>query len=100
MAKNEKSGLKSAFDLSMERLAQRGAAITVLSDQQKQMLADIARKTKASVAQIEILYGKKLAEANAAGDADGIAKIEDEMRSEIRKLKDKEETERKKIRGQ
>ena len=99
MAKEKTSGLKSSFDLAMERMAQRGEGLKNLSGEQKARLADLASKTKAKIAEIEILHGKALAAAGAAGDPEKIAKVEDEMRQAIRKLKDGEEAEREKIRG-
>jgi hypothetical protein len=99
MADNEKSGLKSAFDLAMERMNRRGEGIAQLSAEQKGLLADLAARTKARIAEVEIMYGKKLDEVRASNDAEKIAKVEEEMRREIRKVKDKEESERQKIRG-
>lgn len=91
-------GLKSAFDLAMERMAQRGERISRLTDEQKTALADIGVKAKAKIAEVEILYGKKLAEARAGGDVEKTAAIEKEMRAEVAKIKDREESERRKIR--
>jgi len=53
----------------MERLAKRGEGIATLTEDQKKAMAEIANRTKAKIAEIEILYGKKVAEARAAGDA-------------------------------
>ena len=92
-------GLKSSFDLAMERMAKRGEGIASLSDEQKQTMAEIASRTKAKIAEIEILYGKKIEEARAAGDQEKEAKIASEMRFEIGKLKDREESERAKVRA-
>lgn len=91
--------LKSSFDLAMERLAKRGEGITSLSTEQKEAMAEVAIRAKAKVAEVEILYGKKIAEAQAAGDAEKAAKIEIEQRAEITKIKEREETERARIRG-
>lgn len=98
MKKNE-SGLKSSLDLAMERLAKRGEGITALTEDQKQAMTEIANRTKAKIAEIEILYGKKVAEARAAGDVAKADKIEEEKRYEIARLREKEETERQRIRS-
>ena len=90
--------MKTAYELAMERLASKGEGITKLSDEQKTRLAELSARTRAKTAEIEIMYGKKLAEVRAAGDAEKIAKTEDQMRLDIRKLKDAEESEREKIR--
>ncbi len=96
--KNNESGLKSAFDLAMERMAKRGEGITALTDEQKQAMSEISSRTKAKIAEIEILYGKKAGEARAAGDSAKADKIEDEKRYEIARLREKEETERSRVR--
>jgi len=91
-------GLKSSFDLAMERLAKRGEGIAALSSEQKEAMAEMASRTKAKIAEIEILYGKKIEEARAAGDAEKADKTEEEKRFEIKKLRDREESERARIR--
>ncbi|MEI7880045.1 MAG: hypothetical protein WCI95_04130 [bacterium] len=96
--KNNESGLKSSFDLAMERMAKRGEKITALTDEQKQAMAEVTTRTKAKIAEIEILYGKKADEARAAGDAGKASKIEEEKRYEIARLREKEESERCRIR--
>ncbi len=97
MKKNE-SGLKSSFDLAVERMAKRGEGITALTEEKKQAMADIATRTKAKIAEIEILYGKKIAEARAAGDTEKADKTEVEKRYETSRLREKEESERARIR--
>jgi hypothetical protein len=99
MPKDETSGLKSAFDLAMERMAQRGEGMTRLSADQKTSLADLSARTKAKLAEIEIMFGKKLAEVTATGDAEKIAKVEEQMRMEKAKLQRQDEEARAKIRG-
>ena len=91
-------GLKSSFDLAMERMAKRGEVISSLSEDQKVSMADITSRTKAKIAEIEILYGKKIEEAHAAGDAEKAGKIEEEKRFEISRIREREESERAQIR--
>lgn len=91
-------GLKSSFDLAMERLASKGEGLVQLSEEQKDALASISAKAKAAIAEIEIMYGKKLEEARKAGDAEKVAKLEEMMRLEIAKIKDREASDRKRIR--
>ncbi len=96
--KNNESGLKSSFDLAMERMAKRGEKITALTEEQKQAMSEITSRTKAKIAEVEILYGKKAAEARAAGDVEKAEKIEEEKRYEIARLREKEEAERSRVR--
>ena len=93
-------GLKSSFDLAMERLAQRGEQLTPLSAEQKQALAEIGRNAKAKVAELELAFEQKLVIARAAGKAEEIPKIEELRNAEIRKVRGREEAEKSKIRGQ
>lgn len=97
MKKNE-TGLKSSFDLALERLARKGEGIAALSDDQKQAMADVSRRTKAKIAEIEILYGKNIAEARAAGNHEKADTIEAEKRREIARQREQEESERQRIR--
>jgi len=98
MAETKQAGLKSSFDLAMERMAQRGENITTLSDEKKAALAEIGRRTKAKIAEVEILFDKKLAEVRAANDTEKTAKLEEEKRAEIRRLQSRDEEERRKAR--
>lgn len=91
-------GLKSAFDLAMERLASKGEGLVQLSEEQKGTLAKISAKAKAAIAEMEIMYGKRLEEARKAGDGDKVAKLEEAMRFEISKIKDREAADREKVR--
>ena len=99
MADSKQAGLKSAFDLAMERMSQKGEGLATLSDDQKAALADVSARAKAKIAEIEILFAKKLAEAQAANDADKLAKIEEEKRIAIGRAKDRETEDRRKVRG-
>lgn len=99
MAENAKtSGLKSAFDLAMERMARQGEGLATLSEEQKKELAEIGTRTKAKIAEVEIMYDKKLAELRAGSDAEALAKVEEEKRTAIARLRDREADERRKIR--
>jgi hypothetical protein len=99
MAEDKQSGLKSAFDLAMERMAAKGERMVELGEEQKKALADLSRRTKAKVAEVELMFAPKLAEARAANDAEKTTKLDEEQRGEIRKLKEREEADRARIRG-
>lgn len=90
--------LKSSFDLAMERLARKGEGISMLSEEQRHALEEVTARTRAKIAEIEILYGKKIAEAGEAGDAEKAAKLAGEQRVEIARVREKEESERSRIR--
>lgn len=88
--------LKSSLDLAMERLAQRDGAPTKLTDVQKAALAEVDRKTKAKLAEREILGSDHLAQAG--DDPEKIEPIKAAQRAEIEKIKTRAEEEKERIR--
>ena len=52
------SGMKSAYELAMERL---GGESRTLNEEQKQTIADIDARTKARIAETEIMFDQQLA---------------------------------------
>lgn len=61
---SESKGLKSRMDLLMERLAKEdaeGGAVQVLTDAQREAIAEIKRVYEARAAEVEILNQEKLA---------------------------------------
>lgn len=99
MGDTKPAGLKSSFDLAMERMAQKGEGLAALTDEQKSALAEIGARAKAKIAEIEILFSKKLAEAQGGENAEALAKVEEEKRVAIGRVKDREAEERRKVRG-
>ena len=95
MKSTEKS-LKSALDLAMERLAQRDGAPAKLTDAQKAALAEVDRKTKAKLAEREILGSDRLAQAGE--DPEKVEPIKAAQRAEIEKIKTRAEEEKERIR--
>jgi len=94
--KSTDKSLKSALDLAMERLARRDGALAKLTDAQKTALAEVDRKTKAKLAEREILGSDRL--AKAGDDPEKIEPIKASQRAEIEKIKVRAEEEKKRIR--
>jgi len=90
------TSLKSALDLAMERLAQHDGARAKLTDAQKAALAEVDRKTKAKLAEREILGSDWL--AKAGDDPEKVEPIKAEQRAEIEKIKARAEQEKEHIR--
>ena len=90
--------LKSSFELAIERMAQRGEGMTSLTAKQKEAMADISRRTQAKIAEVEILFAKTIAQARAANDIAKADTTELELRREIARLREREETDRDRIR--
>ena len=91
--------LKSSYELAMERLNQKHGPVAKLSAEQKAALADVDSKMKADLAETEIVMGKKMAEARAAGDLEGLQKLDEQKRNYTRKIQDRAEEDRAAIRG-
>ncbi len=72
---------KTAYELILERLKQKdradGVAERVLSDAQKQKIAEVRRVYEAKLAEREILYQS---ERRKAGDMDALEQLEQEYR--------------------
>ena len=94
--KSTDKSLKSALDLAMERLAQRDGALAKLTDVQKAALAEIDRKTRAKLAEREILGSDQL--AKAGDDPEKVDPIKAIQRAEIEKIKTRAEEEKERIR--
>ena len=88
--------LKSALDLAMERLEVRDGAPARLTDAQKAALAEVDRKTKAKLAEREILGSDQL--AKAGDDPEKVEPIKAIQRAEIEKIKTHAEEEKERIR--
>jgi hypothetical protein len=91
---------KSAFELAMERLrrkdAEAGIAEREVTDEQKAALAEVNRVFDAKVAEAEILYKSTLL---SIFDPDERAKMGENHRRDLAKLKDDRERKLAKIRG-
>lgn len=100
MEKPKKSaGLKSAFDLAMERLEKAQGPLRRLTEEQREELAHIERNAKAKIAEIEIMFDGQIASARAAGDEEKVAELEERKRLEIRKVRERAEEEKDRVHG-
>jgi hypothetical protein len=87
------SGIKSAYELAMERL---GGASQELTDEQKQAIAEIDRKAKAKVAETEIMFDRQLAEERDPARA-GL--IQQTRQEQIATIRNNAEEEKEKVRS-
>ena len=87
------SGMKSAYELAMERL---GGESNELTDEQKQAIAHIDARAKAKVAETEIMFDQQL-----AGEADPAkaALIQQTRQEQIAKIKQDAEEEKEAVRN-
>ena len=98
MADNKKSGMKSAFDLAMERLEKRAGKLAVLSLEQKKALAEVENKAKAKAAEVEIMFEQKLQAAFAGGKPEEIEEVQRQKRSDLDRTRRQAEDEKERIR--
>ena len=64
MAKDKSSGMKSAYELALERLERQGIdrpREDSLTDEVREQMAEVRRKAEAKAAELEILHRDRLA---------------------------------------
>ena len=89
--------IKSAYDLAMERLGK--SSTPKLTDKQKARLAELDRVYTAKIAEVELDLKPKIAAVRAHGDAEGMQKLEELLRAQVQKLRNKLEAEKDAIRN-
>ena len=91
---------KSAYELAMERLQaqdrEAGIEARPLNDDQKKRIADLRQQAKAKIAEIEILRGKSIAEA--LGDPEKLAEINQHYEIDLQRIKSRVEDDVRRIR--
>lgn len=88
--------IKSAWELAMDRF---GGDEKPLTDEQKAAIAEIESKSKAKLAETEIMMGQKMAAARAAGDGAQLVLLEEALRRESTRIKEDAEAQKEKIRN-
>ena len=89
--------MKSAYELAMERLSAKEPAV-LLSDEQKERIAEIEAKCKADIAAKELLLQGEVAKATAAGSHDEIAQLRRQLADEIRRFEEKRDRDKDAVR--
>jgi hypothetical protein len=97
-AGKEGGGLKSAYELAMARLDERHGKLAVLSDEQKREIAEAESRLKAGLAELEIMLSRRIDEARAAGDAEQLKQLEEQKATETRRLRERCESDKERIR--
>ncbi len=86
------SGMKSAYELAMERL---GGESQKLTEEQKQAIAEIDAKMKAKIAETEIMFDQQLASETDPAKA---ALIQQTRQQQIAKVRADGEDEKERVR--
>jgi hypothetical protein len=99
MKEKNRSGIKSSFDLAMERLEQQSGKRPPLTEQQKKAMAEVDQEARARVAELEIMEQPERRQAEAAGDAARIQLLDERHRNEVRKIRESAEERKERIRS-
>lgn len=96
---DETKGLKSAYELAMERLRQKDAEAGIeshpLTDQQKAAIAEVRNFYEAKIAEIEVLHRSKLRATPDPSEREG---LEAEYRRDRERLTSERESKIEKLR--
>jgi hypothetical protein len=96
--KDAAPGMKSALELAMERMQARQGDVVPLTHEQKAAIAEIEAETKAKVAEEEIMAAGRLQAAFAGGDAEAAQKLDEQIKAEIARIRERGERKKEKIR--
>jgi hypothetical protein len=89
--------MKSAYELAMERLQQKAPTV-VLTDEQKQQIAEIESTFKARIAEKELFLRGEISKAQEAGNTEEAESLQKQLTAEIRRLLDEAEEKKEKLR--
>jgi Spy/CpxP family protein refolding chaperone len=90
--------MKSAYELAMERL-EKNQPTVALTAEQKQQIAEIDSNYKAKIAEKELLLRDEIRKAKTAGNFEEAEKIEQQLASEIKRLREDCEVKKEKLRA-
>jgi hypothetical protein len=91
-------GIKSALDLALERMQAKQGDVVPLTHDQKAAIAEIEAETRAKVAEEEIMAAGRLQAAYATGDAEAARTLDEQIKGEIARLRERGERKKEKIR--
>jgi hypothetical protein len=90
--------MKSAYELAMERLAKNQPIVTLTDDQKKQ-LAEVDSTFKARIAGKELFLKGEIEKARNSGKFDEVESLENQLRSEVRRLQEDCDAKKEKLRA-
>jgi septin family protein len=89
--------MKTAYELAMERLNQ-AAPVTKLTDAQKKQLAELDTQYAAKIAGREIALKDEIAKTSAAGDAEKVEALQQQLVKERKSLQAELEEKKEQVR--
>lgn len=93
------SGMKSAYELAMERLSKNSPTVT-LSDAQKAELAELESRYAARIAERELLLEGEMRKAREQGDAEALDQLTRQLASDRKSLRAELEAKKEGVRTQ
>src|SRR5215510_6164842 len=98
MAARWSIGMKTAYELAMERLS-KTAPVVKLTAQQKKEIAELESKCAAKIAERELFIKGEIEKAAAKGEFDEIEKLEKQLVSDRKSLRAELEEKKEKVRS-
>jgi hypothetical protein len=90
--------MKSAYELAMERL-EKNAPTQTLTDAQKAEIAEIESLARSKIAERELFLRGEIAKTQAAGQVEEVAKLEDQLARDVRRLTNEAEEKKERVRS-
>jgi len=93
MSKDKATGMKSAYELALERLEKQGIERPredSMSDETREQIAEVRRQAEAKLAEVEILYQDKKKSGDPQAEEEYLRdrrRIEDDRDRKIEKLR-------------
>ena len=88
--------MKSAYELAMEKL-EKSSPQPKLTDQQRELIAEIDSKFKAKIAEKEVFLGDQITKATESGQYEEIPALEEQRIRELHRLRNECEAEKEKV---
>jgi len=89
--------MKSAYELAMERLEKQAPSVK-LTESQRSQLAEIDSLYKSRTAEKELLLAGEIQREQAAGKFSEVEKLQQQLASELRRLREECEAKKEKVR--
>ena len=90
--------MKSAYELAMERLEKAAPSISLTEDQKKE-IAEVDSTYRAKIAEKEVFLKDQIRKAQNAGNSEEVESLENQLASEIRRLREDCEAKKEKLRA-
>ncbi len=99
MHKNSNRTMKSAYELTLERLNKQNPQSKIsLSKAQKEQIAEVDRRYQAKIAERELSLKPQIEKARFGDDPTAIESLEKQLHGEIMSLREEMEREKEKVR--